>query len=67
MAKLLPLRRRAVRATASCGVVLALLLQALAFLVADLRRAAVQGDDVGVVLSASAADICRAAGGGHAP
>ena len=66
MAKLLPFRRRALRATASCGVVLAVLLQALAFLVADLRRSAAPGDDPGVVLSASALDICRA-GDGHAP
>jgi hypothetical protein len=65
MAKLLPLRRRAVRAIASCGVILAVLLQALAVLVAEADRSPTRSD--AAVLTDSAAQICRTADGDHAP
>jgi hypothetical protein len=65
MAKLLPSRRRIVRGIASCGIVLAVLVQALAFLLAETARPAPQGE---VALVVASAELCRAtAGGGHAP
>ncbi|MBY6243813.1 DUF2946 family protein [Methylosinus sp. Sm6] len=66
MAKLLPFRRRTVRAAASCCVVLAVLLQAFAFLLAGVAHAAPRGDEAFVTASA---EICGAAsaGGDHAP
>jgi hypothetical protein len=65
MAKLLPFRRRIVRGIASCGVVLAVLLQALTSLVAASPDRAPPGD---LAVSAAATQLCRAvAGGGHPP
>lgn len=65
MAKLLPFRRRIVRGIASCGVVLAVLLQAFAVLVAS---AADRGPAGGLAASSAASAFCRTvAGGGHPP
>lgn len=65
MAKLLPFRRRIVRGIASCGVVLAVLLQAFAVLLASAADRAPAG---GLAISSAASAFCRAvAGGGHPP